>query len=211
VSRVNLLPTDIKKGQQVRRRTALVVIVGAVVLGVIVFFWALQGVRLSTINGDIDDQNRTNAQLRSEIDQLQRFEDLQTEAQQQAQLLGAAYAGEVAYSSVLVDVSKVIPSDQYLASFSSALEATAPQEQATPEQITFVGSMAFSSATLHFDSISTWLTRLGEVEGWVNPWTSNIAQDPEIVGAYTFDSTVDLTQDALTQRGKAGEVVSAGG
>ena len=70
--------------------------------------------------------------------------------------------------------------------------------------------MAFAGATLHFDSLSTWLTRLEGVQGWANPWMSNISQDASVAGAFTFDTSVDLTQDALTERGKAGAAVSGG-
>jgi len=57
--------------------------------------------------------------------------------------------------------------------------------------------------------MSTWLNRLGEVQGWANPWVSNVTADSSVAGAYQYDTAVDLTQDALTQRGAAGE--AAGG
>ncbi len=200
MSRVNLLPSDIKQGQQIRRRTALVAIGGAAVIGVIVLVWVLQGVRLSGVQDDIRAQEQTNANLQTEIDSLQKFEDLQVEAQKQEDLLATAYSNEVAYSGVLVDVSKVIPPDMYLTSYSSSVDTTAVAS--TDTTTTFVGTMAFSGSTLHFDSLSIWLTRLEEVEGWANPWTSNITQDPAVAGAYTFDTTVDMTQDSLTPRGQ---------
>ena len=208
MSRVNLLPQEIKKGQQTRRRTALVVIAGAVVVGVIIFLWVLQGVNLSSVNDDIDAQNTTNVSLQERIAGLQKYADLQAQAQQQAQLLASAYADEVAYSGVLVDVSKVIPPDMFLTSYSSTIDTTAVASSTSTT--TFVGTMAFSGSTLHFDSLSTWLTRLEEVDGWANPWTSNISQDGSVSGAYTFDTTVDLTQDALTQRGAVGQAASGG-
>jgi Tfp pilus assembly protein PilN len=209
MSRVNLLPSEIKKGQQVRRRAALVAIIGAAVIGVIIVLWLIQSMRLAQVNDDIEAQNRTNQSLQADIDELQRFEELQTEAQQQQTLLESAYANEVAYSGVLVDVSKVIPNDSYLASFSSSLDtAAAPSTDGTT---TFVGTMTFTGSSLHFESLSVWLTRLEQVQGWANPWMSNISADANTPGAYTFDTSVDLTQDALTQRGLAGEEATAGG
>ena len=125
MSRVNLLPSEIKKGQEVRRRTALVVMGGAVVVAAILFLWVLQGMRLSGVNDEIDAQNKTNADLQQQIADLQKYEDLQVEAQQQEQLLAEAYADEVSYSSVLVDVSKVIPPDTYLTSYASTVDTSA--------------------------------------------------------------------------------------
>lgn len=205
MSRVNLLPSDIKKGQELRRRTVLVLVGAAAVIGVIILLWVFQGMRLSGINDDIGAQEQTNANLQQEIDDLQKFEDLQVQAQQQEQLLAAAYANEVAYSSVLVDVSKVIPPDMYLSSYSSTVDTTAVAST-DPTTPTFVGTMAFAGSTLHFDSLSTWLTRLEGVQGWANPWMSNISQDSSVAGAFTFDTSVDMTQEALTVRGKESAV-----
>lgn len=209
MSRVNLLPQDVKQGQEVRRRTVLVLIGAAVVIGLIILLWVYQGVRLNGVNDDIEAQNQTNAGLKQEIADLQKYEDLQVEAQQQEQLLGAAYEDEVAYSSILVDVSKVIPPDTYLTSFSSNIDTTAVPSS-DPTAPTFVGTMTFAGSTLHFDSLSTWLTRLENVQGWANPWTSNISQEGSTAGAFTFDTSVDLTQDALTERGLAGAEATGG-
>ncbi|MEP6758749.1 MAG: hypothetical protein ABJB55_06100 [Actinomycetota bacterium] len=209
MSRVNLLPSGIKKGQELRRRTGLVLVGAAAVIGAIIVLWLFQGTRLNGVNDDITAQNQSNANLQQEIDGLQKYEDLQVQAQQQQQLLAAAYTNEVAYSSILVDVSKVIPPDMYLTSYASTVDTTAVAST-DPTAPTFVGTMAFGGSTLHFDSLSTWLTRLEGVQGWANPWMSNISQDAAVTGAYTFDTTVDMTQDALTERGRAGSAAVGG-
>src|SRR5262245_15035967 len=166
--------------------------------------------RLSDVQTQIDAQNEQNATIQQQINGLKQYEQLQTEAQQEQDLLSSAYAGEVSYSGMLVDVSKVIPSDTYLTNFASTLQppgstsssTTTPSSSSTT---TFVGNMSFSGETLHFDSMSTWLNRLESVQGWANPWTSNVTADSAVAGAFAFDTSVDLTQDALTQRGAAGE------
>jgi Tfp pilus assembly protein PilN len=210
VSRVNLLPTEIKKGQETRRRFTLFLLAGVALVVLILAFWFYQSMRLSDVQSEIDAQNQTNAAIQQQINSLQQYEQLQTEAQQEQELLSSAYAGEVSYSGMLVDVSKVIPSDTYLTNFASTLQppgstsssTTTPSSTSTT---TFVGNMTFSGETLHFDSMSTWLNRLESVQGWANPWTSNVTADSAVAGAFAFDTSVDLTQDALTQRGAAGE------
>ena len=107
MSRVNLLPTDIKEGQEVRRRTLLVLMGAAVVIGLIIFFWVLQSMRLSSVNEDIDAQNRTNSALKQEIADLQQYEDLQVEAQQQEQLLGRLRGR----GGVLIDAARRVQGD----------------------------------------------------------------------------------------------------
>jgi len=210
MSRVNLLPSQIRKSQELRRRTLLIAAAAAFVIGLVLLLWIIQGMRLSQVNSDIEAQNQTNASLQQEISGLQQYADLQARAQQQEELLAAAYSDEMAYSGVLVDVSKVIPNDTYITSFGSAITPPVAGTTPTDTGTTFVGTMSFSGSTLHFESLSTWLTRLQEVQGWENPWMSNISQEGTTAGAYTFDTSVDLTQDALTERGRAGEAVVGG-
>jgi Tfp pilus assembly protein PilN len=208
MSRVNLLPSEIKKGQETRRRAGLFLVIGIGVIAVVIGFYVYQGMRLASVQDDIAAQERTNAALQADINDLQKYEQLRTEAQQQQALLDAAFANEVSYSGILVDVSKVIPPDTYLTNFASTIDPTAVPEAGS--DTTFIGTMTFSGETLHFESLSTWLTRLEGVEGWANPWTSSVSADSAVAGAFTFDTSVDLTQDALTERGKAGQAVVGG-
>jgi Tfp pilus assembly protein PilN len=208
VSRVNLLPSEIKKGQEVRRRAGLILIAGLVVIGLIFAFWLIQGMRLADVQDQIQAQEQTNTALQQDVNDLQKYEQLQVEAQQQQQLLDAAFANEVSYSGLLVDLSKVIPPDTYLTDLASTIDTTAAAEPGS--DTTFVGTLTMSGETLHFDSLSTWLSRLEGVTGWANPWTASVAADGAVSGAFTFDTSVDLTQDALTERGKAGQAVLGG-
>jgi Tfp pilus assembly protein PilN len=214
VSRVNLLPSEIKKGQETRRRFVLFLLAGIALVLVVLAFWFLQSMRLGDVQDQIDAQNQQNASIQAQISSLQQYEQLQTEAQAQEQLLASAYAGEVSYSQMLLDISKVIPSDTYLTNFASTLQAptasTTTPSTSTTTTTTFVGTMTFSGETLHFDSLSTWLNRLESVQGWANPWTSNVTSDAAVAGAFQFDTSVDLTQDALTQRGAAGLAATGG-
>jgi Tfp pilus assembly protein PilN len=195
----------------------LFVLAGIALILLVVAFWFVQSMRLSSVQSDIDAQEQANASLQQEINGLQKYEQLQTEAQQQQQLLDTAYANEVSFSGMLLDVSKVIPSDTYLTNFASTLAAptaaagsTSSSTSTSTTTTTFVGTMSFSGETLHFSSLSTWLNRLESVQGWANPWTSNVTADSSIAGAYQFDTSVDLTQDALTQRGAAGAEATGG-
>ncbi len=205
MSRVNLLPHEIKKGQQARRRTLLVLLGGLVLVVLVLLLWVVQGFRLAGVHDDIEAQNATNASLQRVIEDLQQYEDLQNRAQQQEALLSSAYANEISYSGALADVSRVIPADTYLTSFTASSGIGGSGEGATGETTTTttgVGTLAFTGSTLHFNSLSTWLTRLEEVDGWTNPWTSNINEDTSTPGAFTFDTSVDLSSDALTARGR---------
>jgi uncharacterized membrane protein YjfL (UPF0719 family) len=73
MSQVNLLPPDIQAAQRQRRLAGVVALAGIGVIGLILVFYVLQLSTLSGVREDIEDQERSNASLQNEIDQLQQF------------------------------------------------------------------------------------------------------------------------------------------
>jgi Tfp pilus assembly protein PilN len=210
MSQVNLLPPDILQGQRYRRLTLTVLTAGAIILALIVGFFVVQAGRLGSVNGDIAAKKLSNAQLQGEIDSLQKYDDLQVQAQQAQSQLDAAYAGEVSFSGMLMDLSRVIPSDAYLSTFSATITGPPPATGGTTTTTTpLIGTMTTGGEAIGFDSLSIWLTRLELVQGWVNPWMPTIAADTTVPNAFTFTTSVDLTQDVETPRGR-GEVAAGG-
>jgi len=209
MSQVNLLPPDILQGQRYRRRTLTVLALGGAVIGLIILFFFLQVGRLATVNGDIEDAQRTNDSLQTQIAQDQKYEDLQVQAQEAQAQLDAAYAGEVSFSGMLMDLSRVIPSDAFLTSLSTTITPPATGGTQTTTTTPLVGTMTMSGEAIGFDSLSQFLTRLEMVKGWVNPWMPTIAADSAVANAYTFTVSVDLTDEVETPRGQ-GEVTSGG-
>jgi Tfp pilus assembly protein PilN len=206
MSQVNLLPHDVLEGQRYRRLTVLVLLVGAVVLGVILLLFFLQVGKLSSVNHDVTQAQQTNAFIQTQIDQLQKYEDLQVQAQAAQAELTAAYRGEVSFSGMLMDLSRVIPSDMFLTNFTSTISGP---PAGTTTGTALIGTMNMGGEAIGFDSLSTWLTRLETVQGWVNPWMPTISADSSVANAFTFSTSVDLTQDAETARGR-GEVDAGG-
>jgi Tfp pilus assembly protein PilN len=197
VSQVNLLPPEIRQRQERRRLAFLVAAGGGVIVVLILLFYVLQTGRLSSVNGDITAQNQSNAAIQTQIGQLQQFAKLQTRAQQKEKLLDSAFAYETSFSSLLQDVSRVIPSDAYLTSLSAQVSPPGPGATTT----LFVGSITVGGKAASVQSLSSWLDRLESVRGWENPWATSITQ---AAPGYSFTSGVDLSKDVLTVRGRKG-------
>jgi len=195
VSQVNLLPPEILRGQKVKRVALLIFAAGGVALALILAFYLVQVQRLSGVNDDIEAQQQTNQQIQGEIGELQRFEDLEVEAQRKTQLLLTAFQGEAAFSALLMDLSRITPDDSFLNSASFVITPDAADAG-------FVGSVSLSGEAVGFDTVTAWLTRLEQIEGWVNPWTSTISLANETIGSYSFSTTTDLTDAVLTDRGR---------
>jgi Tfp pilus assembly protein PilN len=204
MSQVNLLPPEIRRRAQTRKVTMMVIGAGVVVLVLIAFFFVVQSANLSRVNEDIDAQERKNAGLQSEINGLQEFAALQTEAQAKSALLTTAFANEVSFSGILLDLSRVIPSDAYLTTFSAQVAppaATDPTVAAPVAATTpLIGTMTAAGEASGADSLASWITRLESVKGWVNPWITTISESVPASDRFTFNSGTDLTSDVLTDR-----------
>lgn len=208
MSQVNLLPPDILQAQRYRRLTSVVIAAGAVGLLLVFAFYLLQNGELGSVNDEIEAQNETNASIQASIVEKQKFADLQAQAQAQQQLLDAAYAGEVSFSALLMDFSRVIPSDAYVDNLAIQLTGLSapPAEGATAG---LIGTITAGGQAVSIDTLSTFLTRLEQVNGWVNPWMSTVSRSSEVNG-FDYSMSVDLTSEVETERGKAGAADAAG-
>jgi Tfp pilus assembly protein PilN len=208
VSQVNLLPPELRQRQAVRRTTSLVVAAGLAVLAMIGLFYFFQVQRLSEKQDQLEAQQATNAQLQSQIAALQEFADLRAELAAKQQLVATIFVNEVSWSSALLDVSRVIPDTSYLTNLTGQVGTALTGETAAPtgEPATnLIGSMTFAGVARETETIATWITRLEQVQGWVNAWVNSAQEDAPFSRIYTFANGLDLTLEAATARGQ-GEV-----
>lgn len=206
MSQVNLLPPELRQRQAVRRTTSLVILGGVGMLVLIGAFFLFQSQRLAGVEDDLASQNDINAGLQSEIAGLQQYADLQAELAGKEQLVQSLYVNEVSWSGALLDVSRVIPDASYLTNMSgqiaAAVAGAAPPTGAA--DTTLIGSMSFTGVAGGTDVIATWLTRLEQIQGWVNAWVSSAQEDRPQSGVYLFTGGLDLSGAAATERGQGG-------
>jgi len=199
MTQVNLLPPELRAREVTRRRTSVVVIVGVIVLGLVGLFHFFQVMNLSRARDDLAAQEGVNRQLQAQVNDLQRFQELQDQLEAKQGLVDSVFVDEVSWSAVLVDISQVIPSEAYLTNLTGSISlAAAPATGGAP----LIGSIAFTGVVRETDPLASWLTRLEQVDGWVNAWMTSATEDAPFSRIYTFSSGIDLSLDAATRRGK---------
>jgi Tfp pilus assembly protein PilN len=182
---------------------------GAGLLVLLLLFYFIQLGRLGAAQDDLEAQESQNAQTQQQIDELQPYAELEQELADRQALVAQLYLNEISWSGALLDISRVIPDPSVLSNMSGALTATDPNAPApvgvsgaVPSSL--IGSMTFSGVAAGSETISQWLTRLEQVEGWVNPFLASATENGERTRIYQFTSGVDLTIDAATERGRGG-------
>ncbi|HEX5949654.1 MAG TPA: PilN domain-containing protein [Actinomycetota bacterium] len=205
MSRVNLLPPELRQKQAERRTTTLVAAIGAAVITLILVFYFFQSMQLSSAEDELAEQDQTNAELSAQIAELQPYADLQADLAAKQQLVDSVYLNEVSWAGVLLDVSRVIPDDSYLTNLTGQVTVPTGTQVGTPVDgvaTSLIGNVTFSGVARETRTIASWLTRLEEIRGWVNPWVNNAQENVEFSRIYTFDGGLDLTIDAATERGR---------
>jgi len=208
MSRVNLLPPELRQLQAIRQRTVLIGMGGVAALALLGLFYFFQSSQLSGAQSDLDQARASNAITQQQISDLQPYADLQQQLQAKKQLKDTLFQNEISWSGVLLDVSRVIPDPSYLTTLTGAITAptgTVIGSSGTPSTSTaLIGTMTFAGVSDQTETIASWLTRLEDVKGWVNPWVNSAQEQGADSGIYAFDSGIDLTVDAATVRGRGG-------
>lgn len=205
MSKVNLLPPELRQRQVERRTTTLVAAIGAAVLTLILVFYFFQTMQLSSAQDELAEQRQANADLSAQIAELQPYADLQADLAAKQQLVDSLYLNEVSWAGVLLDVSRVIPDESYLTNLTGQITAPTGTQIGTPVEggtTSLIGSVTFSGVARETRTIASWLTRLEQIRGWVNPWVNNAQENAAFSRIYTFDGGLDLTIDAATERGR---------
>lgn len=201
MSRVNLLPGELRQRAATRRLTSIVVASGLGVIALIGLFYFTQTQRLADAQDDLASQEERNAGLRTQIQELQSFADLQAELAAKQDLVAGLFVNEVSWSSALLDVSRVIPDASFLTNLTGQVQSAAAEaDPAVPAVGSLIGTITFQGVARETETIATWLVRLEQVEGWVNAWVTNAQESAPFSRIYTFSSGLDLTIEAATER-----------
>lgn len=201
---INLLPSEIVQRRRAREITLLIGAGGLALIALLVLIFLIQTARVAGERGKLEEVKRDNAELQSQVNQLQAFATLQKTLQTKQQLLGQLTQNEVRWSVLLNDVSLVIPSDVWLTNFTgSVATSTGPRGAVTNVPI---GTIAFGGSTFTHLDVAKWLSRLAVVREFAFPYLTMSAKgvlgDQQVV---SFNSSVELSSGALRRNQPGGE------
>jgi len=208
--RVELLPARYEAQKRERRNVGAVVIAGLLVLLLLLGYWFLIGTQINTEKNRLATAQSTNLALQTEIDALQKFALLEAELQQQRTALQSVFVGDINWPSLLTEVAMVIPGEVWLTTLNgsaAAAEGGAPVGTETAairiSNEAPSGRIQFSGSSLTLPGVAKWLIRQGASEAFSAVFlnTATVTEStPEQQGSTTFDTTLELSTEALSQR-----------
>ena len=204
MSQVNLLPPELRARQKVKQLTTLIIGAGVAMIVLLLAFWFLQSQKLAGVNDDIAAQN---AHELGSADADRSAAGVPAAAGGGGRPEAAAHHGVRRRGVVLADADGPVADASRptrTSTRSTRLSRSRWRARRHPPQPSWAPSRPGGAAD-GFESLASWLTRLESVKGWVNPWFSTATETEPNSGLYSFQSGVDLSEDALTARGREGE------
>jgi Tfp pilus assembly protein PilN len=211
--RVDLVPASYRERRRQRQTLSAIVVVG-VVLAVLLFgWWFLLGQQINDREEELASVRAANARLQEDIDELQRFADLEAEVQDKVSALQTVMAGDINWPKVLTEVALVVPGEIWFEQMSGSAGATEGASPVGTETAavrivdeTPTGRLTFTGRTLSMPGVAKWLIRQMSVKDFQAIWLNNAAFTEEgnvdaagvVVG--DWESTLELGPEALSDR-----------
>lgn len=207
--RIDLLPPVYVRRRRERRDIALVVVAGLVVLLLLIGYWVILGIRINRANSDLADVQARNLALQQDINELQRFVELQNEVDAKRQSLQTVMAGDIDWPAVMTEVAMVIPGEVWLTSLSASAGttegATSVPTETAPVPISSqepFGRIQFTGNSTTMPGVAKFLIRFEDVESFFAVYLgsatkSTQAGGPSVVG---FGATLELGPAAASER-----------
>ncbi len=218
--RIDLLPRKLVEQRLVRRQRTGVGAAFVLLLALLGLWYVVENGRLAHAQDRADQERAVATDLRARRAQLQPLADLEAQTAAADQLKAQVYAHEIRFSSVMRDISAIVPDDVWLTSMTAAFNgsadqaagaaATAPATGTTtgsPGAGSPVANISFAGAGLGHVNVGGFLRALarGPKKGgqpvYLNPYfTSSQKTDQSGQTTVTFNATVDLSTAAYSGR-----------
>jgi hypothetical protein len=227
---IDLLPRELVTQRAVRRQRAGIG-AGFLVLLVLLGLWyLLESQALGQARDESDQERAVAGGLRAQRAGLQPLADLEAQIAAAEQLRASVYRNEIRFSSVMRDISAIVPEDVWLTSMAAAFNTTAgpaapgtsttgtsatPQAGAAAAVVTPgspgagapVATITFAGAGLEHVDVGGFLRALargpkkGGKQVYLNPYFTTSQKTTEGgQDTVTFSATVDLSSAAYSGR-----------
>lgn len=190
MSRVNLLPDEVRQQRRGRARARQIRFFGLCVLFLLAGLYAIRTGQIFLLRRDLDQVAAQQASVQAQLDELADVRAVREAVVAGRGLVTQLLRGEVSWSEQMLEVAQTVPAGFQLDSLSGQL---------TPDSTTgVIGSMTFTASSQQLLSAESWLIRIETQEGWANGWVSSVASEGT---TFSVTGSLDLTADALSPRG----------
>ena len=224
--RIDLLPRELVEQRLVRRQRTGVGAGFLLLLALLGLWFVVENAKLTEAQDQADQERAVATGLRARRAQLQPLADLEAQIAAADQLRSKVYAHEIRFSTVMRDISAIVPQDVWLTSMAATFNnsgnpaagsapasgesGTASATPGSPGAGAPVANITFAGSGLGHVDVGGFLRALargpkkGGQQVYLNPYfTTSQKADASGQTTVTFNATVDLSTAAYSGRYQA--------
>jgi len=207
--RIDLLPPSYLQRRKERSSLLLVIVAFTVIVLLLVGWWFFLGMQVNDAEEELAEVQASNADLDREIASLQRFVDLQNEADSKRTALQTVMAGDVDWPGVLAEIAMVLPSEVWLTNLTGSAGQTEGFTQVPTEtspipvaELEPFGRIQFQGSSLTMPGVAKWMVRLEGVDSFFATYLQNATEGESPTGGqvFNFGTTIELSDEASSGR-----------
>ncbi len=207
--RIDLLPPAYVQRKKERNALLLVAVAAIVVVLLLLGWWFWLGLQISDANTDLARVQQTNEELDAQIQELQRFVELQNEVDAKRAALQTVMAGDVDWPGVLAEIAMVLPGEVWLtnltasAGITEGFTAVPTEESPIPiSDLEPFGRIQFQGSSLTMPGVAKWMLRLEGVDSFFATYLQNATAEEATEGQQTFafQTSIELSDEASSRR-----------
>lgn len=209
--RIDLLPAAYAQRRRERRTISYVLLGGAFLVLLLIGWYFLLQSDISTARDELATVEARNATLQADIDELQRFAELDAEVKGKRTALQTVFAGDIDWPSIMTEIAMVVPGEIWLNTLTASAgvtEGASPvASESNPIRLTNrtpVGRLSFDGNSAScMPGVARWLIRLAAVDEFGAAWLANATESDTRPGCeppVTYASTLELNDKALSHR-----------
>ena len=211
--RVDLLPAAYVERRREKRNISFVLLAGGLVLLLLVAWYFVVRGQVSAAREELATIEQRNAQLQAQVDELQKFADLEAEVQTKRTALATVFAGDLNWPSLLTEVAMVVPGEVWLENLTTSAgltEGASPvATEGNPIRISQelpTGRVSFDGRSVCMPGVAKWLIRLASVKQFNAVWLGGATEQDTRPGCEVvdFQSTLELSDEAYSHRFEGG-------
>ncbi len=172
MTRIDLIPPELVEKHQARRVISLMAIGAGVVFGVLIIIYLLTLGQIILATDRVDKIKAQNTQVQAYISKLKSYDERKKVLDERQKIIDTVTTDQVQWSSILNDISMVVPNDIWLKSvkidiapiLAAKEQAAGASNKAPAPPITIIGD-AFDHA-----AVARWLVHLGEINQFRSVW-----------------------------------------
>lgn len=193
---INLLPSEARERQNIRRRRMLIALGIVAYLGLLAVATVWWQGKVERAEDRVTEQQAVNESVRREAAALISARDLQDQYIGNVVVIESVLARDVAWGRLLNDFGRLIPETVWLGDFTGVSLADVAFSGV-------VGRVNVAGTGFEFPDVSAWLRAVDEdrFPGVIGTWVSTVTES-EVGGipVVNFDSSITLTDEALSNR-----------